>query len=63
MMHPEQQTEQKKERTLLQVKLSEDAWNLVDDIKEIRSKRLEPTTNKSIVVDALKKMHSEITEL
>ena len=59
MMHQEQ----KKERTLLQVKLSEDAWNLVDDIKEIRAKRLEPTTNKSIVVDALKKMHSEITEL
>lgn len=56
------QNEHKKESLLLQVKLPEEAWNLVEEIKEVRAKKLEPTTNKSIVVDALKKMHSEIKE-
>lgn len=56
------QNDRKKENQLLQVKLPEEAWNLVEDIKEARAKKLEPTTNKSIVVDAIKKMHSEIKE-
>jgi len=42
---------------LLSVKLPAELNALLDDLKDVRSKNLEPTSNISIITDAVKAMH------
>ena len=44
----------------VQVKLPPEMTKIVDDIRVIRVSKCEPTSNKSIIIDALKDMHSRI---
>ena len=44
----------------VQVKLPPEMTKIVDDIRVIRVSKCEPTSNKAIVIDALKDMHSRI---
>lgn len=44
----------------VQVKLPPEMTKIVDDIRVIRVSKCEPTSNKAIVIDALKMMHSNI---
>ena len=45
----------------VQVKLPPEMTKIVDDIRVVRVSNCEPTSNKSIIIDALKSMHSRIT--
>lgn len=45
---------------IVQVKLPREMTQTFEDIRKVRAANSEPTTNKSIVIDAVKKMHSEI---
>ena len=44
----------------VQVKLPPEMTKIVDDIRVVRISNCEPTSNKSIIIDALKDMHSRI---
>lgn len=44
----------------IQARLPAEMTKIVKDIKEQREKNLEPTSTKSIIIDALKDMHSKI---
>lgn len=44
----------------VQVKLPPEMTKIVDDIRVVRISNCEPTSNKSIIIDALKDMHSKI---
>lgn len=41
----------------IQVKLPPEMATLFDDLKEVRAKDFEPTTNLSIIIDAVKAFH------
>lgn len=45
---------------LIQVQLPSEMAPIFEDIRKVRISNCEPKTNKSIVIDAVKKMHSEI---
>ena len=45
---------------IVQVKLPKEMTPIFEDIRKARKSYSEPTTNKSIVIDAVKKMHSEM---
>ncbi|SHJ26549.1 hypothetical protein [Fibrobacter sp. UWP2] len=47
---------------LLQVKLPPEMDAMFADIKAERAKKFEPLSNTSIVIDAIKEMHSRIQE-
>lgn len=47
---------------VIQVHLPADITPVLDEIKAVRAANFEPTTYKSIVIDALKEMHSKIKE-
>jgi hypothetical protein len=49
--------EQEKKLTEIQVKLPPEISPLFDDLKVVRAKELEPLTNTSIVIDAVKEYH------
>lgn len=44
----------------IQARLPAEMTPIVRDIKIVREKNLEPTSTKSIIIDALKMMHSTI---
>ena len=44
----------------VQVKLPPEMTKIVDEIRVVRISNCEPTSNKSIIIDALKDMHSRI---
>lgn len=44
----------------VQIHLPSEMAPIFDDIRKVRSANCEPTTNKAIVIDAVKKMHSEV---
>ena len=47
----------------VQVKLPSEMTSIVNDIRIERIKKCEPSSNKSIIIDALKNMHSQIKDL
>lgn len=47
---------------IVQVKLPKEMTPIFEDIRNVRAINSEPTTNKSIVIDAVKKMHSEVVQ-
>lgn len=47
---------------MIQLQLPDEVSVYLNDIKEYREKNLEPNSNKQIVIDALKDMHSKIKE-
>lgn len=49
--------EQEKKSSDLFLRLPPELGNLIDDIKVVRAKALEPLTNTSIVIDAIKEYH------
>lgn len=53
----ESETEQEKKLAEVQVKLPPEISPLFDDLKVVRAKNIEPLTNTSIVVDAIKAYH------
>lgn len=36
--------------------------SMFDDIRKVRADKFEPTSNKSIIIDAVKEMHARIQE-
>lgn len=46
----------------VQVKLPPEMTPIVNEIKAIRLQKCEPTSYKSIIIDALKNMHDQITK-
>lgn len=46
----------------IQARLPAEMTPIVKDIKIFREKNLEPTSTKSIIIDALKRMHASIKE-
>lgn len=44
----------------IQARLPAEMTPIVNEIREARNKNLEPTSTKSIIIDALKEMHSRI---
>ena len=44
----------------IQVHLPPEMTSFFDDIRKARAANCEPTSNKAIVIDAVKKMHSEV---
>jgi hypothetical protein len=46
----------------VQVHLPTEMTPIFDDIRAVRAAKCEPTTNKAIVIDALKEMHSRLKE-
>lgn len=44
----------------VQIHLPSEMAPIFEDIRKVRSANCEPTTNKAIVIDAVKKMHSEV---
>lgn len=44
----------------IQVHLPTEMTPIFDDIRAVRASKCEPTTNKAIVIEAVKKMHSEV---
>lgn len=46
----------------VQVHLPTEMTPIFEEIRAARAKKCEPTTNKAIVIDALKEMHSKIKE-
>ena len=47
---------------IVQVKLPREMKQTFEDIRKVRASNSEPTTNKSIVIDAVKEMHSRLKE-
>lgn len=47
---------------LIQVKLPPEMDDMFAEIKVYRAKKFEPLSNTSIVIDAIKEMHSRIQE-
>lgn len=45
---------------IVQVKLPREMTQTFEDIRKVRAANSEPTTNKSIVIDAVKEMHSRL---
>lgn len=45
---------------IVQVKLPKEMTPIFEEIRNVRATNSEPTTNKSIVIDAVKKMHNEV---
>jgi hypothetical protein len=45
-----------------QARLPAEMIPIIKDIKAFREKKLEPTSTKSIIIDALKIMHSQISD-
>ena len=43
------------------LKIPGEIWPLLEKIKNIRSKKFEPTSNTQIVIDAIKKYHESVT--
>lgn len=43
------------------LKIPGEIWPLLENIKNFRSKKFEPTSNTQIVIDAIKKYHEAIT--
>jgi hypothetical protein len=46
----------------IQARLPAEMTRIVNEIKVQREKNLEPTSTKSIIIDALKEMHSRLKE-
>lgn len=46
----------------IQARLPAEMTKIVNEIKVQREKNLEPTSTKSIIIDALKEMHSRLKE-
>ena len=46
----------------VQVHLPTEITPILDDLRAARAAKCEPTTNKAIVIDALKGMHSRLKE-
>lgn len=46
----------------IQARLPAEMTQIVKDIKEVREKNLEPTSTKSIIIDALKDLHKKVTK-
>lgn len=46
----------------VQIHLPSEMAPIFDDIRKVRSANCEPTTNKAIVIDAVKEMHSRLKE-
>ncbi len=46
----------------IQARLPAEMTRIVNEIKVQREKNLEPTSTKSIIIDALKEMHSRLNE-
>ena len=46
----------------IQARLPAEMTRIVNEIKAQREKNLEPTSTKSIIIDALKEMHSRLKE-
>ena len=44
----------------IQIHLPLEMSPIINDIRKIRSAKFEPTSNKSIVIDAIKMMHSNL---
>lgn len=47
------------EDKIIQIKLPGEMSQLFDDIKEVRTKNFENTTNQQIVIDAIKAYHQQ----
>lgn len=56
------QQAQSKHQPLIQVKLPPEMNSMFDDIRKVRADKFEPTSNKSIIIDAVKEMHARIQE-
>ena len=46
----------------IQARLPAEMTTIINEIRQARGKNLEPTSTKSIIIDALKEMHSKIKE-
>lgn len=46
----------------IQVHLPPEMNPVFEDIREIRAKEFKPTSNKSIVIDAVKDLHKKVTK-
>jgi hypothetical protein len=46
----------------VQIHLPTEMTPIFEDIRAVRAAKCEPTTNKAIVIDALKEMHSRLKE-
>lgn len=46
----------------VQARLPAEMTTIINEIREARGKNLEPTSTKSIMIDALKEMHSRLKE-
>ncbi len=46
----------------VQVKLPPEMTQMIDEIRAVRAARFEALSNKSIVIDAVKEMHSRLKE-
>lgn len=46
----------------IQVHLPQELTTVFDDIREVRAKEFKPTSNKAIVIDAVKDMHKKVTK-
>lgn len=44
----------------IQVKLPVEMTPLVEEIKQVRSEKFEPKSNKAIVIDAIKNYHKKV---
>lgn len=51
------ENEEKKPTEVVQVKLPPEISPLLNDLKVVRAKNLEPLTNTSIIIDAVKEYH------
>ena len=51
------ENEEKKPAEVVQVKLPPEISPLLNDLKVVRAKNLEPLTNTSIIIDAVKEYH------
>lgn len=54
------ETETEKTPSEIQIKLPPEMSSLLDDIRAKRAAKFEPLSNKSIVIDAIKAMHSNV---
>lgn len=45
---------------MIQLQLPDEMSKFFDDIKAVREKNLEPSTNRQIVIDAVKDLHKKV---
>lgn len=47
---------------MIQLQLPDEMSKFLSDIKDIREKNLEPTSNRQIVIDAVKEYHKKVVK-